>query len=108
SHQHIPFEMLVETLQPERSLAYNPLFQIMFSMQNNDMGSLEPGEDVADDDEITTRFDLEVHAVEEGDVVSLYLNYNLALFESQSIARLADNYEMLLAEVVASLKDKTQ
>ncbi|WP_261595560.1 hypothetical protein, partial [Pseudoalteromonas holothuriae] len=40
--------------------------------------------------------------------VSLYLNYNLALFESQSIARLADNYEMLLAEVVASLKDKTQ
>lgn len=41
THQNLPFEMLVETLQPQRDLSYTPLFQVMFALQNAPMSEVE-------------------------------------------------------------------
>lgn len=67
THQDLPFEKLVEELNPERSLSYSPLFQVMFALQN--MGPRElhlPGTTVLEleIEGLSTKFDLSVTAFE--------------------------------------------
>ncbi|MDW6064852.1 condensation domain-containing protein [Streptomyces sp. FXJ1.4098] len=67
AHQDVPFERLVEVLNPERSMARHPLFQVMLSFQNNTRATLDlPGLDIAHQplDGIAARFDLTVNLSE--------------------------------------------
>ena len=110
AHQHIPFEFLVEKLRPERNLNHNPLFQITFVVQNNERGHMqlqETGEQGNDarpaSMKSNIRNDLEIHVIENGDQLSVYWLYNDALFDGQTVARMAENYQVLMVSIIESL-----
>jgi FkbH-like protein len=67
AHQDIPFEQLVEALQPERNLSHSPLFQVMFVLQNADIPELELAElklTLLDLESVTAKFDLTLELTE--------------------------------------------
>jgi amino acid adenylation domain-containing protein len=104
-HQDLPFEKLVDEIQPERDLSQNPLFQVMFALQNTPMEALEfKGLTLqAMPQKIrTTRFDLEVHVWEQTGFLSISLIYNTDLFDEATIARLFSHYQHLMQEMMAA------
>jgi amino acid adenylation domain-containing protein len=103
-HQHVPFEMLVDELRPPRSLSHPPLFQIMFTLQNQEHSGFElPGLRMAalEQAQPVAKFDLLLNAVERGGQLELSWTYNTDLFHADSIGRLADGYQQLLRGVAA-------
>src|SRR5581483_9677555 len=105
AHQDVPFEKLVEELQPERDMSRNPLVQVIFQLQNlpgagTGIGELEfrPVEMPSK----TTRFDLEVHAAEVADGLEVCFQYSTDLWEAGTIERLAAQYVRLLEAAVAN------
>ncbi|HKG13792.1 MAG TPA: amino acid adenylation domain-containing protein, partial [Pyrinomonadaceae bacterium] len=105
AHQDVPFEMLVEELQPERSLSYSPLFQVMFVLQNYPLEDIElPGLrlDSLSSGFETTKFDLTLFAVDDGGGrLRLAVEYSTALFDRERMERMLGHMETLLAGVVA-------
>ncbi|HEX6371119.1 MAG TPA: amino acid adenylation domain-containing protein [Longimicrobium sp.] len=100
-HQQVPFEKLVEELQPERSLSHAPLFQVMFSLQNAEpraagLAGLRIGEVQAEVG--TTRFDLALALLEGAGGVEGVLTYSTDLFERNTIRRMARHLERLLQQ----------
>ncbi|WP_424101436.1 amino acid adenylation domain-containing protein [Moorena producens] len=107
SHQDIPFEKLVEELQPERSLSQNPLFQVMFAVQQEEilkpsfrLPNLEVGWYEGAGAEMTVRMDLELHLWPEGEEIKGLCAYNRDLFEAETISRMVSHYENLLSAAV--------
>ncbi|HYN22024.1 MAG TPA: amino acid adenylation domain-containing protein, partial [Thermoanaerobaculia bacterium] len=103
-HQDLPFEKLVEELQPERSLAHTPLFQVMFILQNARLEALElPGLSVVAEapDTGTTKFDLRLSLLETDGGLAGSIVYNRDLFDESTLRRLASHYGHLLAAAVA-------
>ncbi|WP_448124939.1 non-ribosomal peptide synthase/polyketide synthase [Pseudomonas veronii] len=104
AHQDLPFEQLVEALQPERSLSHNPLFQVMFNHQDNlRAGPLQlPGLDLQPVDWTghSTQFDLNLETEESADGLWAALTYATDLFEPATIERLAEHWQNLLRAVV--------
>lgn len=101
AHQDVPFEKLVESLQVERDPSRNPLFQVVFQLQEApgaelDIGGVTLGQVPAASD--TTRFDLECHAWKRDGDVSLTFIYNAALFDEPTVARMLDHYCTLLVQ----------
>lgn len=103
AHQDLPFEKLVDELHPERSLSRNPLFDVIFAVQNAprseaQMGSLrlEPWGEGSK----TTRMDLEVHVSEGAQGLVCTFVYATDLFEAETIERLIGHYQQLLEAVV--------
>ena len=99
AHQDLPFEQLVDALQPERSLAHTPLFQVMFSMQNTEAAELAlPGLRVSGlaSGHVVSKFDLELSAGETERGLALTWNYATSLFEASTIERMADGFALLL------------
>ncbi|NEW30817.1 condensation domain-containing protein, partial [Nocardia cyriacigeorgica] len=93
----VPFERLVEVLNPQRSTARHPLFQVGYSFQNHERGELRlPGLDVTDIefDSGTAQFDLHLFAVDQytGDGapagLELALGYATDVFESATAERI--------------------
>ena len=101
AHQDVPFERLVEELQPERDLSRNPVFQVMFALQNAPSVALElPGLRLVPFQGalLTTRFDLELHVLERPGDLRAVLFYNTDLFEAATAQRLLAHYRALLAQ----------
>ena len=104
ANQEIPFDMLVEELNPERSLSYNPLFQVMLVSESATAGALamdglalEPVRFGGN----STKFDLLVGANNGDAGLVLSWTYNTGLFAAASIERMAANFEVLLGAIVA-------
>lgn len=102
-HSAVPFEKLVEELQPERNLSRMPLFQVMFGLQNMPLSSVSlPGltfEMLAADNE-TAKFDLWLSMDESQVQLAGVLEYNTDLFDAATIARMIGHFQTLLAGVV--------
>ena len=104
AHQDVPFERLVEALQPDRSLAHLPLFQVWFVLQNIPMPALElPGLilRLMDVDHGIARYDLRLGLIESPDEFSGSIEYNTDLFDATTIAHLASLFETLLTIIAA-------
>ncbi|WP_343829552.1 amino acid adenylation domain-containing protein, partial [Massilia aurea] len=105
SHQDVPFEQVVETLRPERTLAYNPVFQAILSLNNMpDSGPLIlPGLTLATvaHQTHTTHFDLQLALSDDGDVIRGTLTYATDLFDRTTIERFAGHLQTLLVAMVA-------
>ncbi|PHM30296.1 non-ribosomal peptide synthetase [Xenorhabdus innexi] len=105
-HQDLPFEMLVESIRPERNLNHNPIFQILFVVQNNQQETtLEQGNVITFEKNafMATRFDLEVHVCEEENELSILWTADTSLFNSATIERLIANYTTLLTSIVEAM-----
>ncbi|MFF9473365.1 amino acid adenylation domain-containing protein [Streptomyces roseolus] len=111
AHQDIPFEQLVEALNPTRSLSRHPVFQVLLALQNNERGeAVMPGLEVTVERpaQAAAKYDLFVNLVEtrnEDDgatAVEGAVEYATDLFDARTVARLTERYhDLLLAAVEA-------
>ncbi len=104
THQELPFEKLVELVQPERDLSYNPLFQVLFALHNNLPPLLEfPGLIVEpmEVDSGTARFDLALDLRESSQGLTGSIEYNTDLFDATTIVRMQGHFRTLLESIVA-------
>jgi amino acid adenylation domain-containing protein len=103
AHQDLPFERLVEELHIERDLSRNPLFQVMFVLQNSPVHAVElPGLSlnpvIADGG--TTHFDLTLHIVDTEQGLVATAAYNTDLFDADTISRMLAHFQTLLEAIV--------
>jgi hypothetical protein len=103
-HQDIPFEQVVELVQPARSMAHSPVFQVMFSWQSAPKESLElPGlslSGLGPAPRVTAQFDLALSLREEGGTIRGGMEYATALFERATIERWLGYLRTLLEGMV--------
>jgi amino acid adenylation domain-containing protein len=104
-HQEMPFEYLVEALQPERSLSYNPLFQVMFILQNTPKQEAKlQGLTITtiELDSVTAKFDLTLTVEETPQGVQGVWEYNSDLFEPDAVGRMSGHLQTILEAIVAN------
>jgi amino acid adenylation domain-containing protein len=105
AHQDLPFEMLVEALQPERDLSHTPLFQVAFVLQNTPKSEIAmTGLTVTDlpPENTTAKFDLTLAMVNTDDGLKGVWEYNTDLFESSTIERLSGHFLNLLGGIASN------
>jgi len=102
-HQELPFEKLLEIVQPVRSTAYTPVVQVTFNLHN------EPGSDMELDgvtsmpftvDRGTSKYDLSVAVMEGGERIRVGFEYNTDLFEVATMEQLIGHMEEILQQVL--------
>jgi amino acid adenylation domain-containing protein len=104
AHQEVPFEKLVEELQPERSRAHTPFFQVMFSQQDAAPSSLRLGPadvEALPLDAHAARNDLSLAVAEEDDALRGLLTYRTDRFDAATAGRMLGHYAALLTDVAA-------
>ncbi|MEL6383134.1 MAG: amino acid adenylation domain-containing protein [Cyanobacteria bacterium J06626_18] len=103
-HQDLPFEKLVEVLQPERDLSYNPLFQVKFRLENAPQQAVSlPGLTLKplSQSYSTAKLDLSVDLYETPDGIVGGFEYNRDLFEADTIRRMVAHFQILLKGIAA-------
>ncbi|KAF9216449.1 hypothetical protein BGZ59_009649 [Podila verticillata] len=110
AHQDLPFEQVVEIIQPPRRTDITPLFQVMFAWQNNEVGTLELKnvdaaiEDIQYD---VLKFDLELELMEQDGEIVGGLKYSTALFDRETIDRHVGYLEAMLWWMTTSTEEST-
>ena len=106
THQDLPFGVLVEELQPQRDLSYSPLFQVMFSFEEDAAPrQIELADLISTTYSIerqTAQFDLTLRLEKTADRLVGTWIYNTDLFDAGTIDRLAGHFQTLLAGIVAN------
>ncbi|ASS75351.1 hypothetical protein CIG75_10345 [Tumebacillus algifaecis] len=103
SHQDVPFERLVEELQPTRDMSRSPLFQVMFGLQSTQLTEQKLSGlnlNLIDKETPFAKFDLNLVLLEEGGKVSGWWEYNADLFDRTTIQRMMQHYEQLLRSIL--------
>ncbi|NIM16912.1 MAG: amino acid adenylation domain-containing protein [Candidatus Aminicenantes bacterium] len=106
SHQDMPFEKLVEELNPRRNLSVTPLFQVMFQLQNAPMPPAKISGLTITPIQIDTGFsqvDLSLTLWEEEGTMKGTFEYNTDLFESHTIKRMIGHFQALLNGIIANV-----
>ncbi|MGB7923853.1 MAG: amino acid adenylation domain-containing protein, partial [Pyrinomonadaceae bacterium] len=109
AHQDVPFEKLVEELQPERSLTHTPLFQVMFVFQSATAQTLQlPGLELSElsVESDTSKFDLTLLINERVTDFSGAIEYSTDLRDASTIRRMIGHFEVLLRSVVMNPEQK--
>ena len=104
TNQDVPFEKVVEALNPERDLSRSPLFQVVLSWQNapNSRLELENIELSAVEVEYrAVRYDIELVLWEANGQIVGNIEYNTDLYEAETIRRMGQHLQMLLESIVA-------
>ena len=102
-HQELPFEKLLELLQPARSTAYTPVVQVTFNLHNEPGGSMKlEGAQVTPFkvDRGTAKFDLSAAVVESSDELQVGFEYNTDLFERETVAEFLRHFGEVLQAAV--------
>ncbi|MEO1395698.1 MAG: amino acid adenylation domain-containing protein [Cyanobacteria bacterium J06634_5] len=102
-HQDLPFEKLVEALQPERDLSYSPLFQVKFRLENQPQKTITlPGLTFKQlPQSITTaKLDLSVDLYDTAEGIVGGFEYNSDLFKPETIQRMVEHFKKLLVSIV--------
>jgi amino acid adenylation domain-containing protein len=99
AHQDLPFEKLVEEMQPVRQLGVSPYFQVVFAMHHAKPArrfegiTLEPLETEI----LSAKFDLTIYVLRRDGELNVYFEYNRDLFNATTVLRLLENYRNLMA-----------
>jgi len=107
THQDLPFEQLVEALQPTRDLSYTPLFQVMFALDDAGVPSMELLDLAVSSysvESVTAKFDLTLSMENTADGLVAEWEYNSDLFDETTIVRMAAHFQTLLEGIVANSK----
>ncbi|WP_122710497.1 non-ribosomal peptide synthetase, partial [Pseudomonas viridiflava] len=106
AHQELPFEQLVEALQPQRSLSHSPLFQVMFNHQNQASAEVRGVAglqvETVELDSYPAQFDLALNTAEHDGGLSAGMTYATALFDRRTIERMAGHWQTLLRAICAN------
>ncbi len=109
AHQDLPFEKLVEALHPERDLSHNPLFQVMFILQNAQAEVLTLSGLTVHPLEVdtgTAKFDLILSMIEGAEGLKGTFEYNTDLFDATTINRMVGHFETLLEGIIADSEQR--
>ncbi|MBE8998845.1 amino acid adenylation domain-containing protein [Nostoc sp. LEGE 12447] len=109
AHQDLPFEMLVEVLQPDRDLSHTPLFQVMFTLQNVPMSEIELADLTISSlpvESATAKFDLFLSIQNTGNGLAGVWEYNTDLFDASTIERMTGHFVTLLSGIVANPEER--
>ena len=106
AHQALPFEKLIEELQPERDTSHSPLVQVVFALQNapqGDLTTLDLKLNYVEVETSTAKYDLVVNVYEVEDKLPIVFTYSTDLFDAASMQRLGQHFKALLSAVVENV-----
>ncbi|MDO6525553.1 amino acid adenylation domain-containing protein [Motilimonas sp. 1_MG-2023] len=103
-HQQVPFEQIVEVIQPERSVSHTPLFQIMLVLQNNEQTNITLPDLTVTElayPEHKAKYDLTLYVKETPQGLALNWEYSRDVFYCETIEKMAENFAILLDGLVS-------
>lgn len=109
AHQDLPFEKLLEEVQPQRDLSHNPLFQVFFNMLNfSDEAIALPSltTEILSLPEVGSKFDLTLYAKEQQEGIYLEIVYNADQFEAVRISQMLEQMQYLISQIVMNVDQK--